>query len=144
MLVYGIFIFMVGIMFWTNWYTKKHKTKINAGQIVIAVFTVIFISLYFIFKNMGTSERDKIVKNISLKTTVEKITFDPHKPYFKDMSLADGQFLPMPEAMNNSLQVGDSIYKTKGENFYTVINFKTKTSTTYEVKIHERVLGKAQ
>ena len=60
------------------------------------------------------------------------------------MILADGQHLPMPETMNSTLQIGDSIYKTKGEKFYTVINFKTKLKTQYAVATHVRVLGKPQ
>ena len=60
------------------------------------------------------------------------------------MTFADGQFLPMPEAMNNSLQIGDSILKSKEEVFYTVINLNTKISTRYLVPTHKRILGKPQ
>ena len=60
------------------------------------------------------------------------------------MTFADGQFLPMPEVMNNSLQIGDSIYKIKGEAFYTVINFSTKIIKRYPVGIHKRIIGKPQ
>ena len=60
------------------------------------------------------------------------------------MTFADGQYLPMPEAMNNLLKVGDSIYKNKGEDFYTIVSAITKVTTKFSVKVHERVLGKAQ
>jgi hypothetical protein len=90
------------------------------------------------------NEKDNIIKNVALSTTIKNITFDTHKPYFKDMHLADGKHLPMPEAMNNTLQIGDSIYKNKNEKFYTVVNASTKKRTVYEVKTHERILGNAQ
>ena len=60
------------------------------------------------------------------------------------MTFADGQFLLMPEAMNNSLQIGDSIHKIKEELFDTVINLNTKISTRYLVATHKRILGKPQ
>lgn len=104
----------------------------------------IFIAAYLVLKSQGNDEKEQLIKDIVLKTVVTNITFDSHKPYFKDMTLADGQSIPMPETMNKTLQIGDSIYKTKGGNFYTVINLKTKIVSNYEVKVHQRVLSKAQ
>ncbi len=144
LLVFGIFIFMAVVMLWANWYTKKHKTKLDAGQIIIAVFAVIMAALFFTIKNMGKREKALMIKDVALRSVVKAITGDAHKPYFKDMHLADGRYLPMPEAMNESLQIGDSIYKNAGDNFYTVINSKTKAATKYPVKIHERVWGRRE
>ena len=48
----------------------------------------------------------------------------------------------MPEAMNNEVQIGDSIYKIKGDNFYSVVSFKTKIKKQYFVSTHLRVLSK--
>ena len=139
-----VFLLIVFTAFFIFWYNAKYNKKVNAASIIIVMSLSIFGFAYFILKNMGSNEKEKLVKNISLKTVVTNITFDTHKPYFKDMTLADGQFLSMPETMNNTLQIGDSIYKIKRETFYTVVNFKTKLKTQYAVATHVRVLGKPQ
>ena len=91
---------------------------------------------------MEAIKKKNIIHTVALNTTITNITFDTHKPYFKDMTLADGQYLPMPEAMNNEVQIGDSIYKIKGDNFYSVVSFKTKIKKQYFVATHLRVLSK--
>ena len=140
----GVFIVIAAVMIAAKWYTKKYKSKLNFTQIIIGFFIILIFSAYYFIKNLGSDEKQNIIENVTLKTTVANISLDSHKPYFKDMTLADGQHLPMPEAMNTTLQVNDSIYKNKGENFYTVINAKTKIASKYEVKIHERILSKPQ
>jgi len=62
---------------------------------------------------MRQNEMNTIIQNVALNTTVTAITFDNHTPYFKNMHLADGQYLAMPVGMNAVLQPGDSIYKNK-------------------------------
>ena len=138
------FLFIVFTTFFLMWYNDKYNTKINIGRVVIILCLSAFGIIFLYLKKIGHVENEKLLQNISLQTVVTNIVFDTHKPYFKDMILADGQHLPMPETMNNTLQIGDSIYKTKGEKFYTVINFKTKTKTQYAVATHIRVLGKPQ
>jgi hypothetical protein len=142
--MFFIFLLIVFTAFFVKWYNDKYNKKLNIGRIVIILCLTIFTGIYFVIRQQGTDEKATIIKNIELKTVVANITFDSHKPYFKDMTLADGQFLPMPEAMNNVLQVGDSIYKIKGGAFYTIVSAASKTTTKIEVKVHERVLGKAQ
>ncbi len=139
-----VFLLIVFTAFFTKWYNNKYHKKINTGSVIIAMSLTIFAGAYLVLKSQGNSEKENLVKNVQLKTVVTNITFDSHKPYFKDMTLADGQYLPMPEAMNTTLQIGDSIYKNKGDEFYTVVNAKTKDITKIAVKVHERVLGKAQ
>ena len=139
-----IFLLIVFTSFFLSWYNEKYKKQINISRIIIVFFLAIFFTAYFVLKNQSEDEKDLLIKNIELKTVATNITFDTHKPYFKDMTLADGQFLPMPETMNKTLQIGDSIYKNKGEKYYTVINFKTKLKTQYLVTTHIRVLAKPQ
>ena len=125
-------------------YNDKYNKKVNIASVIIVISLIIFASTYLVLKSQGNDEKEKLVNNLALKTVVTNITFDPHKPYFKDMTLADGQYLPMPETMNSKLQIGDSIYKNKGDEFYIIINFKTKLKTQYLVATHMRVLGKPQ
>ncbi len=142
--MFFIFLLIVFTAFFVKWYNDKYNKKLNIGRIIIIVCLTIFTGIYFVIKRQGTDEKATIIKNVELKTVVTNITFDSHKPYFKDMTLADGQYLPMPEAMNNLLQVGDSIYKIKGGAFYTIVSAASKATTKIEVKVHERVLGEAQ
>ncbi len=139
-----VFLLIVFIAFFIKWYNDKYDKKINAGNVILVLSLSIFGIVFLFLKFGGSEEKDRIIKNVQLKTMVTNITFDTHKPYFKDMTFADGQYLPMPEAMNNTLQIGDSIYKIKGEPFYTVVNFKSKKITQYLVATHVRVLGKPQ
>ncbi len=137
-----LFIFLAATMFTAKWYTKKYNPKISFTQIMLIVFGLVVGGFYLLIKSLGSDEKENIVQQINVKSTVADITFDPHKPYFKYMTLGDGQYLPMPEAMNATLQVGDSLYKNKGENFYTVVNRTTKIKTKYSVAVHERVMSK--
>jgi len=139
-----IFIFLVATMLTAKWYTTKYKSKLNFTQIIVIVFGLVIGGFYLFIKSLSSNEKENIVQDVSLKNTVTAITFDPHKPYFKSMTLDDSQYLPMPEAMNEALQVGDSIYKNSGESFYTVVNFKTKVRINYPVKVHERVVSKPE
>ena len=139
-----VFLLIVFTAFLIKWHNDKYNKKMNIATVVIVLSLAIFGCAYLVLRQQGTNEKAALVKNIQLKTVVTNITFDPHKPYFKDMILSDGKYLPMPEAMNKTLQIGDSIYKNKGEAFYTIVSATTKNITKVEVKIHERILGKAQ
>ncbi len=144
LIMFGAFIFICASAIIVEKYHRAGKTKLNGGQVILMLCLLFFAAAYFFIKSIGSDERQQIINNVTLKTTVTNITFDTHKPYFKDMTLDDGQTLPMPETMNNTLQIGDSIYKNKGEDFYTVVNAKIKSSIKYEVKIHLRELSKPQ
>ena len=144
LMMFLIFILIVAAALGVLWYNKKYGKKINVGTVIILLFFSIALVYYLAIKNMATGEKERIIENISLETTVVEISLDPHKPYFKNMLLADGQVLPMPEPMNSILQVGDSIYKTKGQAFYTVVTVKTNVRTSFDVKVHERLLSKPQ
>jgi len=139
-----VFLLIVFTAFFIKWYNYKYNKKVNIGSVIIALSLTFFGAVFLVLRFGMNTEIENIIKNINLNTTVVNITFDTHKPYFKDMVLADGQYFPMPEAMNNTLQIGDSIYKNKKESFNTVVNTSTKKRTVYEVKTHERILGKAQ
>ena len=142
LMILFLFLIIVFTAFFIKWYNDKYKKTVNIGTVVIflclSLFSMAFIFLWF----GGSKEKNNIEQNVALKTLVINITFDTHKPYFKNMTLADGQYLPMPEAMNNELQIGDSIYKIKGDNFYSVVSFKTKIKKQYFVATHLRVLSK--
>ncbi len=112
-----VFLLIVFTVFFIKWYNDRYRKKINIGTVIIAMSLTIFAGAYLVLKSQGNDEKEKLVKNMQLKTVVTNITFDSHKPYFKDMTLADGQYLPMPETMNTTLQMGDSIYKNAGEIF---------------------------
>lgn len=139
-----VFLLIVFTALFIIWYNDKYNKTVDIGSVVIvfclSLFSIAFIFLWF----AGSKEKNTIEQNIVLKTLVTNITFDTHKPYFKDMILADGQHLPMPEAMNNEVQIGDSIYKIKGDNFYSVVNFKTKIKKQYFVATHVRILSKTK
>lgn len=138
------FMFVLFSVLTMHWYNSKYHKKVNVSRFVLLFCLASFGGIYLFLKNSGSDEKQQIVKNVYLKTTLKNITFEDRKKYFKDMQLTDGQILPMPEAMNNLVKIGDSIYKNKGDSFYVVINNKTKTKTKFAVKIHERVLGQAQ
>ena len=139
-----IFVFIVTVALGFTWYNKKYGRKINVGTVIILVFASVATVFFFAIRKMSSTEKENIIKNISAKTTVVKILTDSHKPYFKDMQLQDGQILPILEIMNAELQVGDSVYKTKGENFYSIVNAKTKSRKNVEVQVHHREMSKPQ
>ena len=139
-----IFVLIVSIAVGLMWYNRKYHKKIDIGTAIIVLFVLIGVAFFVLIKNMATNEKQSIVTNVALKNTVAEIFTDTHKQYFKSMKLDDGQILPMPEAMNTVLQPGDSIYKNKGENFYTIVNSKTKARRNFDIKVHERVLSKPQ
>jgi len=139
-----VFILIISIAVALIWYNKKYNKKISVGTVLIVLFLLIGGTFFALIKNMSAQEKGGIVKNVALKNIVVEIITDTHKQYFKDMRLDDGQILPMPESMNVVLQPGDSIYKNKGENFYTVVNSISKARKNFEVKVHERVLSKPQ
>lgn len=142
--MFFIFLLIAFTAFFIKWYNDKYNKKLNIGSIVLVLCLIIFAAVYLVLKQQGVDEKAALIKNVQLKTVVTNISFDTHKPYFKNMKLADGQYLPMPEAMNKTLKVGDSIYKIKGEAYYTIVSAASKIITKIEVKVHERVLGKAQ
>ena len=142
--MFFIFLWFAFMAFFIKWYNDKYTKRLNIGSIVLLLCLLIFVAAYVVLKQQGADEKANLIKNVQLKTVVTNISFDAHKPYFKDMTLADGQYLPMPEAINETLKVGDSIYKIKGEAFYTIVSTASKVTTKIAVKAHERVLGKAQ
>jgi len=131
-----IFVLIVSGAFFVIWYNKKYNKKIDVGTVIIVLFISIGVVFYLLIKNMATGEKESIIDNVSLNNTVVEIFTNSHSQYFKDMKLDDGQILPMNEVMNGVLQVGDSIYKTKGEKFYTVVNSKIKSRIKFDVKVH--------
>jgi hypothetical protein len=141
-MIFFIFFIVVFIAFSIKWYNQKYKKNNNASLVILIPMLSIFGIVFLILKFGNDQEKDKIIQNIALKTTITDITFYRHKPYYKDMMLSDGKYLPMPESMNYKVQIGDSIYKIKGEKFYTIVNHLSKTRTIFEVKTHKRVLGK--
>ena len=144
MLMVLIFVLIVSVAISVMWYNKKYNKKIDVGTVIIVLFISIGVVFYLLIKNMATGEKESIINNLSLNNTIVEIIIDSHKQYFKDMKLDDGQILPMNEAMNGVLQLGDSIYKTKGEKFYTVVNSKTKSRRKFDVKVHLREFSKPQ
>ena len=144
LIMFGLFLFLAITMITVTWYNKKHQSKLDPVRILLILFAIIVAGFWFLIKKLNTSEKGNIIQNMSLRNTVVDITFEKRKPYFKDMKLDDGRWLPMPEEMNSILQIGDSIYKNKNENFYTIVNPNTKKRTNFEVKTHLRVLGKPQ
>lgn len=143
-MMFLIFILIVATALSVMWYNKKYGKKINVGYVIILLFISIATVFFVAIKNMASGEKERVIKNISLQTIVVEIYMDPHKQYFKNMILDDGQVLPMPEAMNGILQVGDSIYKIRGQSFYTIVNSKNNARTRFDVKVHERLLSKPQ
>ena len=144
LIMVGLFLVIVAIMLLANWYTKKYASKISFFQIVLFAFILICGGFWFFIHKMSSSEKNNIIQTVSLKNTVADIYNEKRKPYFKEMKFDDGRTLPMPEEMNNILQIGDSIYKNKGEGFYTIVNAVTNKRSNFDVKVHERVLSKPQ
>lgn len=143
-LMFLLFAFIVFSAIALMWYNKKYSKKIDVGKFIIGIFFLVAVAFFILIKYLSGSEKDAIIKNIALKNTVIEIITDTHKHYFKSMKMDNGRVLPMPEAMNTVLQIGDSIYKSKGEAFYTIVNPTIKTPKKFEVKVHERVLSKPQ
>ena len=106
-----LFLIIVFTALFIKWYNNKYCKTVDIGSVVI-VFCLSLFSIAFLFLWFGSSkEKNNIEQNVALKTLVTNITFDTHKPYFKDMTLAEGQFLPMPEAMNNEVQKATAFTK---------------------------------
>ncbi len=144
LIMFGLFLFIVATMLFANWYTTKYPTKITFHQIVFVVVLFIFGGFFLFIKSLSSSEKNNIIQSVSLQNIVVDIYNETRKPYFKEMKFDNGETLPMPEEMNSILQIGDSIYKNKGEGFYTIVNATKKTRTKFAVKVHERILGKPQ
>lgn len=144
LIMFGLFIFLAATMITITWYNKKHQFKINPVRVLLILFALIIGGFWLFMSKMSTSEKSNIIQTVSLKNKVVDISFEKRKPYFKDMKFDDGRWLPMPEEMNGILQIGDSIYKNKDEDFYTVVNATTKKKINFKVKTHERILGKPQ
>jgi hypothetical protein len=139
-----IFVVIVCVAIGFLWYNNKYNKKIDVGCVIIFVFGAAAVAFFLLIRNMSVGEKENIIKEVSLRNTVVEILTDTRKRYFKNMRLDDGRVLPMPEPMNTILQPGDSIYKNKGENFYTVVNSNSKLRTKFEVKVHERILSEPQ
>ena len=138
------FLTVFFLVLFLSWYNQKYNRKINISTVVVVFCLTVFVCVFLFIKQMGINEEQNIIKNIELKTVVKNIIFDTHKPYFKEMVLDNKQTLPMPEAMNDQLQVGDSIFKNKKEDFYTVVKGVTHDKQIYKVKVNMRILGKQQ
>ncbi|MEO7046989.1 MAG: hypothetical protein ABI091_16930 [Ferruginibacter sp.] len=144
LIMVGLFLVIVAIMLLANWFTTKYKSTLNYFQIVFFSFVIICGGFWFFIHKMSSSEKNNITQTVYLKNKVVDIYNEKRKPYFKEMKFDDGRTLPMPEEMNNILQIGDSIYKNKGEGFYTIVNAVTNKRSNFDVKVHERVLSKPQ
>lgn len=144
LIMFGAFAILLAIVIAIRWFNKNHTFQINPVRIILLLFALLILGAWLFFKNRTTSEKTAIIQNTSLKNKVVDIKWDKRKPYFKDMKLDNERWLPMPEEMNDVLQVDDSIYKNAGADFYTVVKAKTKSRRDFKVKIHERVMGKAQ
>ncbi|MEO5943892.1 MAG: hypothetical protein ABIP30_02730 [Ferruginibacter sp.] len=144
LIMVGLFLLIVAIMITANWYTTKYKSTLNYFQIVFFAFILICGGFWVFIHKMSSSEKNNITQTVYLKNKVVDIYNEKRKPYFKEMKFDDGRTLPMPEEMNNILQIGDSIYKNKGEGFYTIVNAVTNKRLNFDVKVHERVLSKPQ
>ena len=95
LMILFVFLIIVFTTFFIKWYNDKYNKTVDIGSVVI-VFCLSLFSIAFLFLWFGSSkEKNNIEQNVALKTLVTNITFDTHKPYFKDMTLAEGQFLPM-------------------------------------------------
>ena len=96
LIILFLFLIIVFIALFIKWYNNKYHKTVDIGSVLIvfclSLFSIAFIFLWF----AGSKEKNNLKKNVVLKTLVTNITFDTHKPYFKDMTLAEGQFLPMP------------------------------------------------
>lgn len=136
-----LFLIIVFISFFIKWYNDKYLKTINIGRAIIIITIVVFCIAFLALQSIEKKEIESITKDQELQTTITNIVFDNHKPYFKSMILADGRYLPMPETMNNEVQIGDSIYKIKMQNFYTVVSID-KTRKHYPVAIHSRILSR--
>lgn len=144
LIMIGIFLVMVSIMIGANWYIQKYSSKLSFFQIVLSLFLLLFIGFGFFISSLSTSEKSSIIENVYLKNKVVAITMQTRNQYFKEMKFDDGKSLPMPEEMNGILKIGDSIYKNKGDDSYTVVDAITKKRLQFKVKVHERILGKPQ
>lgn len=130
------FLFVVLLALFLYWYNQKYNRKVNIFIVVLILFSIGVGSTFVILNQSVNLEKQDIIKNLSFKATVKNIIFDKHKPYFKDMVLSTNEILPMPRAMNSTLQIGDSIYKNKNQNQYTVINHITHEKKVYIIKMN--------
>lgn len=144
LIMFGLFLLIAGTMVFASWFTNKYPNKISFFQIVFVVILFVFGGFFLFIKKISSSEKNNIIQSVSLQNTVVDIYNQTRKPYFKEMKFDDGKTLPMPEEMNGILQIGDSIYKNKDEDFYTIVNATSKTRTKFDVKVHERILGEPQ
>lgn len=47
---------------------------------------------------------------------------------YKIIELENGETFKISKSLVETVNIGDSVYKNKGEEFYTIVNYKTKES----------------
>ena len=99
----------------------KHIPKILIGFFVI----IAFFGIGIIIKLANMDKEDFLTKEIKSKVISIRQGYKG-KPNYKIMELQDGQSFTIPKTMLDILQIGDSVYKTKGNDFYIFVDSKTK------------------
>ncbi|MFC4262712.1 hypothetical protein ACFOWM_07480 [Ferruginibacter yonginensis] len=68
----------------------KYNKNISVGSVVIVMCIGVFAIAYHFIQKMNTNDITFIIKNVAINSIVTNISFDSHKPTFKQMTLADG------------------------------------------------------
>lgn len=94
--------------------------------ITMAVLALVAFLLIIVLKEIAQDEEEYfITEEIKSKVIAIREGYKS-RPERRKMELESGQSFTIPKAMRDILQIGDSVYKTKGENFYIFVDSKTK------------------
>jgi hypothetical protein len=95
-------------------------------RIIIGLFVALALVGVGIIIQLANTDKEAFLPK-EIKSTVILIRQGyKGKPNYKIMELQSGQSFTVPESMLYVLEIGDSVYKNKGEDFYTFISSKTK------------------
>ncbi len=100
----------------------KLQTKLIIGSVILFGF-IFFLGVF----TMDNDYQDSILKEegngkiklIREPTIARKVTY-------KLLELEDGNTFKISNSLVETVHIGDSIYKNKGENFYNLVDSKTK------------------
>jgi|GEM_PF-6406577 len=99
--------------------------------VIIAVILVTY-PLYFYYngkKNYNDEIAIEIKGLVTNKFQVDKAA----KPDVYRLKINDSLFFDLDKGLNDKVEIGDSILKSKGEDFYRFVNPKTKTITRFTI-----------
>jgi len=99
----------------------------NQIRIIVGVIVLFIIIFGFMVSKLNNSHTDTILNeegNGKIKLIRE--ADEGRQVTYKILELENGNTFKISNSLVETVHVGDSIYKNKGEDFYTIVNTETK------------------